>query len=118
MTFIIKNPYPIEVLDAFKASILSKARKKIRLYKTGANEIGLNKYFYKNYGCSLKTMCIHILFNCKFMVNGDNEVIVKMPDRRIDNLATFITFVNGRLQCSNILKYAFSETKGANYYGL
>lgn len=118
MTFIVKSPYPIEALNAFRTSILSKARRKIRLYKTGANEIGLNKYFYTNYKCSLKTMCIHILFKCKFMINNNNEVIVKIPDRQLDNLATFITFGNGRLQGSNILKDAFNIEKGVGYYGL
>ena len=107
MTFRIPNPYKKELLKNYESKMFLKARQRIKQYKVGANEVALNEYCIKNYKKSLVYMCLLILYKSKFYEGYDNEVIVKIPRRDLDQLAELITYGTGKLQGSGILQYAF-----------
>lgn len=107
MTFRIVNPYDRSLLKSYGSKMFLKARQRIRQYKTGVSEIALNNYCIKKYKKPLKYMCLVILYNSKFYEGYDNEVIVKILRRDLDELAKLITYGTGKLQGSSILQNAF-----------
>ena len=107
MTFRIPNPYSRDLLQNYESKMFLKARQRIRQYKTGASEIALNNYCIKKYKKPLKHMCLLILYKSKFYKGFENEVIVKIPRRDLDELAKLITYGTGKLQGSGILQNAF-----------
>ena len=109
MTFRIKNPYEPKNLTAFKKSLLLTLRNRIYSYKMTTNEILLNRYCWNTYKRSLREMCLLIVFGSKFYEDFDNEVIVKITNKHLDELARLITYGNGKIQGSGILQYAFKS---------
>lgn len=106
MTVTVKNPYGKNYLDLAAGKTLILARRRILYYKTGVNEVLLNKYFIEKYKMSLKKLCLVLLKDCNIMNNGE-DIIVKFKTNKMNNIADFITFGNGKIKGSKILLYAF-----------
>jgi len=96
--------FTIKDLDRYQTFML--ARSFIIRYKTGPNEVALNKYFLENYKTNLKQMCLNIVANMTFS-EVDGETLVIINDKKLDKIASLITYGNSELPHSNILKYAF-----------
>lgn len=106
MYFIIENKYNWD-REYFIAKVLRAAKRRILLYRTGARELALDQYLMKECNKPLKKMCVDLLSAIKFY-RCDNMYTLKFVNKDIENIATFITFGNGVIQGSNILKDAFT----------
>lgn len=86
----------------------NNARRFILFYRFGANEVKLNNYLIEKYKMPLIQACLVILQKSTISTNlVDDELIITFKDKDIDKLATLITYGNGALQGSKILRYAF-----------
>ena len=100
--------YPSEkLLNYKKVKLINSARRKIFLYKFGATEEALDQYCKENYKVSLRLACIQILFSSRFMVDFTGTLVIDTGEKW-DKVARLITFGNGKLLGSKILKYAIS----------
>lgn len=75
---------------------------------TPANK-ALNDYLWKKFGVNLKTASIMAIANCKIQKNNNNEVIVTFPAKKIDQIASIITYGTGKIQGCPVLKEAFGR---------
>ena len=107
MYFIIKNKYNWAD-NYFKAKIIRAAIRRIRTYKIGSVELALNEYFIKKHHITLKKLCTSLITDLKFYKSSTDEYILKFKTKEIGDLATFITFGDGNIQGSKILKVAFA----------
>lgn len=85
------------------------ARQFVLLAKKGATEKLLDKYLIENYNIPLIVACLRIIKNAKYQLNYQNEIIVTVPDKKLDKIASIITFGTGKLVGSTILRYAFEK---------
>ena len=83
------------------------AKKVILAHKLTPGEIKLNNYLNREIGMPLKAACIYLLSKCKVYKDLRDSVIVLFPVKTDDILASFITYGNGEVKGSNILKEAF-----------
>lgn len=67
----------------------------------------LNKYLKSNYKLSLSSACDLLLMRAKVSQGQPNEILITFTDRRLDKLASVITYGTGKIPGSNILKEAF-----------
>ena len=85
------------------------ARQFVLLAKKGATEKLLDKYLIENYNIPLITACLRIIKNAKYQLNYQNEIIVTIPNKKLDEIASIISFGTGKLVGSRILNYAFEK---------
>jgi len=87
------------------------ARRRILLYKQNAQEKLLDKTLKNKYNSNLVQMCLRIISNAKFMTNttDTSELVIVIPDNFLDKIASFITYGNGKIAGSNILKIALEK---------
>lgn len=107
MTSVIKIQNK-KYIDYYKYQVYRVARIKIIKCKIGAKEKQLDRFLLKNYNAGLKPLCLWILKNMKFNSDLDDNIIVTIRDPELDQLARLITYGNGRMQGSSILKKAIS----------
>lgn len=89
------------------AWILYAAQLSVNMYKTTPAQRKLNSYLWENYGLNIRAASLLVIANCKLLKNNCNEVIVIFPSKKIDKLASLITYGNGKIHGCNILKEAF-----------
>lgn len=82
----------------------------VRGYKVGVNELALNDYFTKKFNTNLKRVCEYLVYEAN-IAYGYNEIIVYFNNKKLDQLASLITYGNTTLPGSNILVYAFKELR-------
>lgn len=103
MTFIVE--YSNENTKAItELNLFTWAKIKLAKAKFGATEILLDRYCKKAYKQDLRTLCWLIIWNTKFISNNDGRLIGKIKNRQLDEIARLITYGNGRIQGSPILK--------------
>jgi hypothetical protein len=51
-------------------------------------------------------VCLKIWSKLKFLTNDDNELIILLPDKQLQELALFITYGNREIPGSKILQKA------------
>ena len=107
MFFRINSP----VIDKYNWNmwILHAANLYVQNYKIKPAECKLSNYLYKTYGYNLRAASCIILAHSTLQKNKSNEIIITFKDKLIDDLATIITYGNGKIQGSNILKEAFNR---------
>jgi hypothetical protein len=88
---------------------LQGARLSVATYRIKPAQKQLNDYLWKKFGLNLKTASLLVVANCKFQKNKSNELIITFPSKKIDQLATLITYGNGKIQGCSILKEAFGR---------
>ena len=106
MTFVTSFKSFVNVSNYHKYKLWSIARLKVLLLRTGAQEAALNTYLLKKYHISLKVLCLNILNNMQFMNDFNNNIVAKTKNKDLDKLARLITYGNGEVQGSPILKWA------------
>ncbi len=107
MTFIVK--YEDESTKALtELNVLTWAKIKLAKAEFGATEILLDNYCKETYNQDLKTLCLLIIWNTKFSSDNNGILIGKIKDKEIDKIARFITYGNGKIQGSPILKKVFT----------
>jgi hypothetical protein len=50
-----------------------------------------------------------VVANCRVQKNNSNEILITFPSRKIDQLASIITYGTGKIQGCSILKEAFGR---------
>lgn len=75
----------------------------IRNYHLGATELILDSYLKQQYKKSLKASCLEIFKNATVQRTPENDLILILPEA-FDKLAQLITYGNGPIQGSPILK--------------
>ena len=105
MFFTVSSP----IVNKYKNNIwiLQGAKLSVSLYHITPAQLKLNSYLWKHYGLNIRSASLLVLANCKLLKNSCNEVIVIFPSKKIDQLASLITYGNGKIQGCNILKNAF-----------
>ena len=85
------------------------ARLAITTYRITPAQKQLNDYIWKEFGLNLKAACALVIANCRIQKNQSNELIITFPSKKIDDLASLITYGNGKIQGCPILKEAFGR---------
>lgn len=67
----------------------------------------LDRYLKANYKLSLRDACDLLLLRAKISQGQQNEILIGFTDRRLDKLASVITYGTGKIPGSDILKEAF-----------
>jgi hypothetical protein len=81
----------------------------IATYRVKPAQKQLNDYIWKEFGLTLKAAAAIVVANCRMQKNQSNEIIVTFPSKKIDKLASLITYGNGKIQGCSILTEAFGR---------
>ena len=108
MFFKINNKRYLSV-EQLRTSALLDAYYIIANYPFGASEILLDQYLQQQYNISLKDMCIKLLLNLTFYKDETNGLVLIFKDQQYDQIARLITYGNGAIPGSQILKTAFAD---------
>ena len=90
-----------------KLEVIMNAKTIIIDHNITHREYRLNQYLMNTYGVDLKATCLHLLNSCKMYRNKANELTILFPKKEDDKLAALITYGNGSIPGSNLLKEAF-----------
>lgn len=105
MLFTIKNAQANKIFMSYELKRL--ARIIILNYPITTGNRALNNLIISKYGMTLQNAGLWLLANCKFLQNRNNEILVIFTTRQVDNLATLITYGNGKVQGCDMLTLAF-----------
>lgn len=105
MLFTIRNVQAN--MACYRAKILRNAKLIIMAHTLTAGETRLNDRLLHERGIGLKNACLYLLAKCRISRNYDKEMIITFPNNDDDELAAFITYGDGRVKGSNLLKDAF-----------
>ena len=108
MFFIIKNKRYLSD-DQLRTGSLLNAYMIIKNYPLNAAEQLLNRYLEQQYKASLKDLCIQLLLSTTYYTDDENNLIFLFKDPKYDKLAQLITYGNGAIPGSQILKKALSN---------
>jgi len=105
MQFTIRNGLANK--DFMVSQIKASAWKVLAFYRVRTSEYALDKYLRETYNLGLREAGLHILRNSTFHKTYDKSIVVLFKDKNIDKLATLITYGNGQVHGSDILKQMF-----------
>ena len=95
-------------INQFIATQKASSYRTILLFPMHTAEKKLELYLRKNYGLSLKAVCIQLWAASK-VVTADSKIFKTIfTNKNLDSLAELITYGNSEVSGSNILKEAFS----------
>ena len=108
MLFSISNNshMPIEQL---RTNTLLDAYFIIKNYSLHASELSLDRFIKQQYKVSLKDMCIKLLLSLTFYTNKDGDLILLFKNQKYDTIASLITYGNGAIPGSKILRIALKN---------
>lgn len=108
MLFSISNKrhMPIEQL---RTNTLLDAYYLIKHYSLHASELALDRFIKQQYKVSLKDMCIKLLLSLTFHANKDGDLTLLFKDQKYDTIASLITYGNGAIPGSRILRIALKN---------
>lgn len=106
MVFTITTDSTAPDLAAFQEK--TRALKLLNWYQFGTTEQLLDRYFRETFGITLFNACRLIILNAKCALNMEEELIVTIPDKELDDWATIITYGTGKILGSGILRFVFS----------
>ena len=107
MLFTIPNN-KYESLDQLRTNTLMHAYFIIEKYPLKAAELILDNYLMQQYKASLKDLCVKLLLSFTYHADEEGNLVLLFNDPKMDALARLITYGNGALQGSNILKIALN----------
>ena len=93
--------------DFMKFRIYMDARRIILFRRLNATDKILEQYLIDNYKLDLRTICLQLIQRCKIYKDLSHTIVVLFPNKKDDELASLITYGNGEIKGSNILKDAF-----------
>ena len=105
MFFTIQNKHYLTP-EQLRTDTLMAAYFIIEGYPLKASEQMLDNFIQKQYKMSLKNMCITLLLNLTFYRNKEGNLILMFKDKKYDTIASLITYGNGIIRGSNILRAA------------
>ena len=96
--------------EAAKGGIRIRAYNLILRFPKKATEKALDKYLKENYNTTLVQACFLLAKAAKITFDSETTYVVTFPTKKLDELASFITYGNRELLGSQILREAFSRT--------
>lgn len=108
MFFTIKNKKYLST-SQLKANTILDAYFIIKNYPLKASEKILEQYIEQQYGISLKSMCVKLLLNLTHYEDDAGNLVLMFKDPKLDQIARLITYGNGTLPGSRILKIALNN---------
>lgn len=100
---INKNYMPIEQL---RTNTLLTAYFIIKNYPLHASEKILDNFIQQQYDTTLKDLCVKLLLSLTFYEDNSGNLVLLFKDSRYDKMAQLITYGNGAIPGSKILKTA------------
>lgn len=95
--------------DQLHTSIMLKAYYIVQRYPLHASEAVLDNFIQQQYKTSLKNMCIKLLLNLTFYEDDSGNLILMFKNPKYDQIASLITYGNGVIPGSRILKTALNS---------
>ena len=108
MFFTINNKKHLST-EQLKTDTLLNAYFIIQNYPLKATEQVLDQYIQQQYKTTLKNLCIQALLNLTHYTDDFGNLILIFKDIKYDKLARLITYGNGALPGSRILKIALQN---------
>ena len=101
---IANNQYT--TVERLRTETLLRAYHTIKIYPLKATEKTLDLYINQQYKVSLKNMCIKLLLNLTFYNDSKGNLVLIFKNPKYDAIARLITYGNGVIPGSRILKIA------------
>ena len=107
MLFTVVNKQ-YKSVEQLRTNTLVGAYYIIKNYPMLAADKILDSYIQQQYGTSLKNMCIKLLLSLTFHKDNDGNLLLLFRDQKYDKIAQLITYGNGAIPGSKILRIALS----------
>ena len=107
MLFHIKNNRYLST-EQLRTDTLLNAYYIIKNFPMHASDMLLDKYIQQQYSSSLKDMCIKLLLSLTFHIDDEGNLVLLFKDQKYDKIAQLITYGNGAIPGSRILKIALN----------
>ena len=108
MFFVINNTQR-KSPEQLRANTLLDAYYIIKNYPMHASDLPLDQFIKQRYKTSLKDICVELLLSLTFHKDNDGNLVLVFKDHRHDQIARLITYGNGAIPGSKILKMALSN---------
>ena len=108
MVFTIQNHAKANP-DYLRQKTLLEAYYCIKHYPLGPAELLLDTFIQQQYNISLKNLCIRLLLKVKFYQDKSGNLLAIFKDPRSEQLGRLITYGNGVIAGSQILKTALTN---------
>lgn len=108
MFFSIKNKR-YQSIEQLRSNTLLNAYFIIQNYPLRATDLLMDQYIQQQYKTSLKNMCIKLLLSLTFYENSTGDLVLLFKNPKYDAIASLITYGNGAIPGSRILKLAISN---------
>lgn len=108
MFFVINNTQR-RLPEQLRANTLLNAYYMIKNYPMHASDLVLDQFIQQQYKTSLKNMCVKLLLSLTFHKDNDGNLVLVFKDSKHDQIARLITYGNGAIPGSKILKMALSN---------
>jgi hypothetical protein len=105
MLFTVNNKRYLST-EQLRTDTLMNAYFIIKNYPLHASDLALDKLIQQQYNTSLKNMCIKLLLSLSFHKDDKGNLVLLFKDHRYDKIASLITYGNGAIPGSRILKMA------------
>lgn len=105
MQFTIRNPLANNYW--IKQKVIHDAYIMLSAYQLKYSDLNLNAYLEQNYNMNLKEASLYVLQNSTFHQGYNKSIVILFNDKKIDTIAALITYGNGHIKGSNILKKIF-----------
>jgi hypothetical protein len=108
MLYTLQNKRHLSI-EHFRTKIMLNAYYIIKNYPLKASDLLMDRYIQQQYKMSLKNLCIKLLLNLTFFENDSGDLVLLFKDPKCDAIASLITYGNGAIPGSKILKTALTN---------
>lgn len=105
MFFSVNNKRYLSI-EQLRTSTLLNAYYIIKNYPLHASDLIMDQYIQQQYNTTMKDMCIKLLLNLSFYEDDSGNLILIFKNPKYDKIARLITYGNGAIPGSRILKTA------------
>jgi hypothetical protein len=108
MFFTIKNSRYMST-EQLRTNTILNAYFIIQKYSLKASDELMDQYIQQQYKTSLKNLCIKLLLNLTFYEDDSGNLVLLFKNPKYDTIASLITYGNGAIPGSKILKIALND---------
>lgn len=108
MLFLVKNRRLMST-EQLRTNTMLNAYFIIQKYPLRATEQILDNYLQQQYKTSLKNLCVKLLLDLTFYADDEGNLVLLFKNKKSEALARLITYGNGAIQGSRILRIALSS---------
>ena len=105
MFFSVNNKRYLST-EQLRTSTLLNAYYIIKNYPLHASDLIMDQYIQQQYNTTMKDLCIKLLLNLSFYEDDSGNLILIFKNPKYDKIARLITYGNGAIPGSRILKTA------------